>query len=192
MRYAGFRPRALALIVDLLVWLPLIGLYALMADSRTGATAGEIISRALSLAYPVYLHGRFGQTLGKMAARIQVRLVDGSRMTWRAAWMRSSVDIAFGVVSAVGAIYVFRKMPPDAFRVGFFEWADLMAGLEPAWLRYVGYAAIAWVVSELVVLLLNKKRRALHDFIAGTVVVHVDAAGSRPVPGDLAADGRPA
>jgi uncharacterized RDD family membrane protein YckC len=35
----------------------------------------------------------------------------------------------------------------------------------------------AWLWSELVVLLLNAKRRALHDFIAGTVVIRV-----RPAP----------
>jgi uncharacterized RDD family membrane protein YckC len=31
----------------------------------------------------------------------------------------------------------------------------------------------AWLWSELVVLRLNQKRRALHDFIAGTVVIRV-------------------
>ena len=35
------------------------------------------------------------------------------------------------------------------------------------------WASQVWLWSELVVLLLNKKRRALHDFIAGTVVVKV-------------------
>lgn len=29
-----------------------------------------------------------------------------------------------------------------------------------------------WFWSELVILLTNEKRRALHDFIAGTIVVH--------------------
>jgi len=28
-----------------------------------------------------------------------------------------------------------------------------------------------WVYGELIVLLTNKKRRALHDFLAGTVVI---------------------
>lgn len=33
------------------------------------------------------------------------------------------------------------------------------------------YSWSAWAVSELVTMLLDKKRRALHDFIAGSVVV---------------------
>jgi uncharacterized RDD family membrane protein YckC len=35
------------------------------------------------------------------------------------------------------------------------------------------WAGQIWTSSELVVILLNRRRRALHDFIAGTVVVRV-------------------
>ncbi len=40
-----------------------------------------------------------------------------------------------------------------------------------------GWVSQAWVWSELVVLLLNKKRGALQDFIAGTIIIKV-----RPSP----------
>ena len=45
------------------------------------------------------------------------------------------------------------------------------------------YLLNIWVLSELVVLLLNKKRRTLHDFIAGTVVLHLSAPA--PDPGSV-------
>jgi hypothetical protein len=33
------------------------------------------------------------------------------------------------------------------------------------------YLMVAWTFSEVLVMLTNKRRRALHDFIAGTLVV---------------------
>ena len=43
----------------------------------------------------------------------------------------------------------------------------------PAWYRPVDVAGAVWVWGELIVLLTNRKRRALHDFLAGTVVVRI-------------------
>ena len=40
------------------------------------------------------------------------------------------------------------------------------------WPRIVGNV---WICSELVVLLLNEKKRAIHDYLAGTVVVVLPA-----------------
>jgi hypothetical protein len=36
---------------------------------------------------------------------------------------------------------------------------------------FFGACTLVWGLSELVVLLLNEKRRAVHDYIAGTVVI---------------------
>jgi len=46
--------------------------------------------------------------------------------------------------------------------------------LAPSWYRPVRYLAVIWGWGELLVLLTNRKKRALHDFLAGTVVVYVN------------------
>jgi uncharacterized RDD family membrane protein YckC len=58
---------------------------------------------------------------------------------------------------------------------GFFskEFGEFLVALDaadpnPAW---VGIVANIWIWSEMLVLLCNKRRRALHDMIAGTIVV---------------------
>jgi uncharacterized RDD family membrane protein YckC len=35
----------------------------------------------------------------------------------------------------------------------------------------IGFAILGWFAAEILTLITNKKRRAVHDFIAGTVVV---------------------
>jgi len=42
------------------------------------------------------------------------------------------------------------------------------------------YAMFAWFVLELLTMLTNNKRRALHDFIAGSVVVRLARTGDAP------------
>lgn len=47
----------------------------------------------------------------------------------------------------------------------------LLHAATPLWGLWAGYAQTAWLFSELIVLLFNEKKRAIHDFIAGTVVI---------------------
>lgn len=42
----------------------------------------------------------------------------------------------------------------------------------PGWYKIVNILMNVWIWSEFIVILTNKKRRAIHDFIAGTVVAH--------------------
>jgi uncharacterized RDD family membrane protein YckC len=45
---------------------------------------------------------------------------------------------------------------------------------------YIALAAFAWFVAEILTMLTNEKRRALHDFIAGTVVVRTGDSSRIP------------
>jgi hypothetical protein len=60
--------------------------------------------------------------------------------------------------------------------LSFMERAKRMAELTPSWYKPLQIIQNVWVWGELIVLLTNRKRRALHDFIAGTVVIRTDAA----------------
>jgi hypothetical protein len=51
------------------------------------------------------------------------------------------------------------------------EQLEMIKSLWPKWYRIVDEFNTIWVWSEVVVILFNERRRALHDFIAGTIVV---------------------
>jgi len=51
----------------------------------------------------------------------------------------------------------------------------------PSWYRTLNILQNIWIWSEFVVLLTNAKRRAIHDYLAGTVVILKDD-GRQPVP----------
>ena len=108
--YAGFWSRAAARIIDLLIIIAVFNLIYLV--DRLGADAGlwtgtgldegsptgggfsmtNVLRGLFFLTFPVfyyvYLHGKYGQTFGKMALKIKVVNEDGTPLDYRKAFLR--------------------------------------------------------------------------------------------------------
>ncbi len=56
------------------------------------------------------------------------------------------------------------------------EWRKHLAEFSPVWLSWLRILSDIWFWSELVTLFFNQKKRALHDFMAGTVVIQEQSA----------------
>jgi uncharacterized RDD family membrane protein YckC len=106
-----------------------------------------------------------------MATGIQVVQLDGAAITPRHAWLRNSVELAVMLIGIPSFAYVLLNWNgPEWTSLDYLGQCKLLTERDPL-NTYVGYSSNVWQASEFVVLLLNKRRRALHDFIAGTVVV---------------------
>jgi uncharacterized RDD family membrane protein YckC len=163
--YATFWRRLLALIIDGLLVAPFA--FAIDEIEFESAWVEWLIGGCGAFAilfYTVFGHAKFGKTIGKWIAGIRVVTVDGERIGWKHAWMRSSVDVAFLVWGLIEIAYwilhpaetvVTENTLPTV--ATYFRWSD--------------WAVLFWSWSELFVMLCNEQRRALHDFIAGTIVV---------------------
>lgn len=171
-RYAGFWRRLLASSIDALVLMPFAGLYWWASSSRAAALALLPVNALFPL-YSIFMHARWGQTLGKMAAGIRVHTLAGDRISWRLALLRDSVGIVFTSVSTAALLLAILKAPASTWDQRWVQPALDLAATQPAWGHWAQHAGTAWFWSELLSLLFNAKRRALHDFIAGTVVVRV-------------------
>jgi len=173
LKYAGFWRRLGALLIDFLLIVPMTVLYVWATSfSRTHALAGYLVVAILSCGYYVYCHARFGQTLGKWITGVRVTKLDGSAIGWRQALLRSSVDMIFGALGIVAFVMALKTIPDDQF-YGLTWQARLknIGAFKPAAFSWSDGAEAIWSWSEVVVMLFNAKRRALHDFIAGTVVI---------------------
>lgn len=172
-RYAGFWRRLFANFVNVLVFVPVIALHLwLVSLSWTLALLLLWPIAFLFSGYTVYFHARWGQTLGKMAARIRVVQTDGFPLSWKDASIRSAVDIAFSTAMAVGITIALLGVPPGEYEsLARAERASRLACLNPV-ADWVDHAYDVWFWGEVIVLLFNRKKRALHDFMAGTVVIH--------------------
>ena len=171
--YARFWQRAVAMVIDFAITVPVALLASwLGGHSRGAGGVSEILSVTLYLGYFIYGHGRFGRTVGKAVMGIRVVRLDGSAIGWPEAWKRSSVDIVLTAISLAGTLWALGTMSDAAFAAADGFWLhERIAAFEPAWVEGMDWPLQIWAWSELVVMLMNERRRAVHDFIAGTVVI---------------------
>ena len=181
--FATFSQRFAAMWIDLLVFVPLILAYhSLESISQSAALVFSILHAGLGQAYTIYGHGRFGKTVGKWVMGIKVVRVTGEPLRWREAWLRSAVELCLAVVTSLGWIATFVAIADsEYYGLRLSARVALRAAHEPLWAVWAGKVGSIWVLSEVVTMLFNKQRRALHDFIAGTVVL--SERRRSPVPG---------
>ena len=186
-RYSTFGPRFWTGFVDSCVLWP-VGLITTALHSfslpRSLAALLVIVESLAWLLYTVVMHARYGQTVGKMVTK--VRVVDfqteGS-ISWRQAWLREGIPmvLSLGFLGWEVVLILTGSLNPRALVNG-----EALAVSKTFWLLMAlpGF----WFVAEVLTMLTNEKRRALHDFIAGTVVVRTNTRDRATQP-DAAANG---
>ena len=156
--YAGFVRRGASLLVDSVLF------FAFGSPALTWAHGQPIESAFVC-------HAHWGRTLGKMLAGIKVRRLDGGTIGYREATLRSAVDLALALVASIAlGVTMSQWSTADWSSLPHLEKMTLIAERDPT-TGVISVMGVAWFWSELVVLLFNDKRRAIHDYIAGTVVV---------------------
>jgi uncharacterized RDD family membrane protein YckC len=156
--------RIWAAIVDGIVFMPflLINQWLLRKTEDTSILIGwTILTAFLPLLYSVVLHYKYGQTIGKWVAGVKVVDISETRtLTFKQSVLR---DVFYLGIEIVGLLYL----------------AYLVFQTDKAEYLYNDYRTFAdqpilwWTFIELVTMLTNSKRRALHDLIAKSVVVRI-------------------
>jgi uncharacterized RDD family membrane protein YckC len=173
---SGFGSRFMAVIIDGLVLFPFALLLGKFIQWPSPIPVlGAVLYGLMFPVYHIVLLALFGQTLGKKVVGLRVELIDGELIKWRQAILRHVVDLCFALILVAGWISVLADHQFQTVRyytllkpkLPFFIWA--------------GNVWTAWIWSELLIMLLNRRRRALHDFIAGTWVVQRRAPASNQI-----------
>jgi uncharacterized RDD family membrane protein YckC len=170
-QYGGFWRRFAALWLDFLVLSP-VALVLVWLDAQTRYAQAYFLlpSLILGVFYHVYLVQRFGGTPGKLIMRLNITRLNGLPVGHREALLRYFPELVLSAWIGIGTAYASFHMTDADQALSFMDRARRRASLVP------GFGAIQvlntiWVWSEFLVLLTNRKRRALHDFLAGTVVI---------------------
>jgi uncharacterized RDD family membrane protein YckC len=159
-RYLTFWRRFWAACIDSLIIIPIVLVFSLWLDSLEGAIyllASALVALGVS-SYSVVLHWRYGKTIGKMVTRVTVlNDADEKHILLRQSVVRDSPLIAVQV--GYLSIDTYYALGNDTSTVSlsvetFLRWFPML-----------------WYLAEFATMLANVKRRAIHDLIAGTVVV---------------------
>lgn len=173
MVYAGFWRRFCALWLDFIFLFPTVGIVWWGGENFRLFNLYYFVPETLfSFFYGVYLVRRFGGTPGKRIMKLRITRVDGTSVDYREALLRYLPEALLAAASSVALIIaVLNLTDAEYFSATFLERSRIINAAAPSWNLPVTIMLNVWIWGEFFVMLTNKKRRALHDFIAGTVVI---------------------
>jgi len=126
----------------------------------------------------IYLVQRYGGTPGKLITGIKILKLDGSKITWKEATLRHLVHSSWVLFITICPLISLAEVSNE-----YFNSLPYKAKLDycDSCTKRTIYKAIFpyWFFIDVIMLLFNKRKRALHDFIAGTVVVKTDYLETR-------------
>ena len=121
------------------------------------------INSVLWAVYTVGMHARYGQTLGKMVMKVMVLDVsERCRINFRQALMRDLVPLI--VTIAFLPHQLIKKLAGTSHLMDKGAQPELVNGV-------YGLLLLTWFLMEVTAMIASSKRRAVHDFIARTVVI---------------------
>jgi uncharacterized RDD family membrane protein YckC len=171
--YVGLWPRLGAFLVDVLIFVPVIILEIWARAHYRMSFVWLVLGYLLIFAvYRVYLVGRFGATPGKMILGIEIRKVDGSPVGYSEAFLRGLpnelLDLIFRTAQAWAVLHLSDA---QYLALSIHARTAYILSFNPALHSIIEIAAFVWILADIIVFFCNDERRALHDFVAGTVVV---------------------
>ena len=166
-RYRTGLKRLWAAIVDGIVFMPLLlveqWIYKTTNSVSILFTWATFVTFA-PLIYSIILHYRYGQTIGKWVAGVKVLDISETRkLTLRQSIYR---DIFYLMVAAIGFLYY-----------GFlFIRSDNKENVLGDYSSFSDDPILWWTLIELITMFTNSRRRAVHDFLAKSVVIRTDTS----------------
>jgi uncharacterized RDD family membrane protein YckC len=166
-RYRTFWPRLWAGFIDGLVFLPITVFDRYFSSPARGAAVlvtWAVFSYSAYWLYSVLLHAHSGQTIGKRVMNIKVLDVSETAIpSLKQAFLR---DIGYIVIDILTLAYFIYLVLAQKYSTRQQQLEDGLPG------TILSIAGAGWFLLEIGTMLANEKRRALHDYIAGTVVVN--------------------
>jgi uncharacterized RDD family membrane protein YckC len=170
--YSGFWSRFAANLLDGLIFMPCLFLLLFINSFNKNIYFFTIIPHLLfTVWYHVYLPQRYGGTPGKLIAGIKIVRMDSSPIGWKESLLRYSVNIFFAALNIIMMSAAIMAADDEIYNnLNWFQRSAYLSRSIKGGGIMAGLSNI-WIWSEMVVLLFNKRKRAIHDFIAGTVVL---------------------
>ena len=171
--YAGFFKRLASLLLDGLILAPLTVLTVVINSYGLKNFYYTLIPNLLvGLWYMVYLVKKNGGTPGKRIMGLKILKTDATEIGWKEAMLRHSLSFLFSVLMMIAMVVSLTKADETYYlSLGWLKKQEYLQSLSPLLFMLATWINNGWFYGELIILLTNDRKRAAHDFIAGTVIV---------------------
>lgn len=151
-----------AAIVDGIVFMPLLFVDQWLlgkTDNNSLIISWTVFTTFLTLFYSIFAHCKYGQTIGKWVAGVKVLDISETKtLTLRQSILRDSFYLGIEIIGLLYFIFlVLQTGKTEYILIDYRNFTD-----QPI---------LWWTLIELISMLTNPKRRAVHDFMARSVVV---------------------
>lgn len=165
--YASFKQRALALFLDGLILSPLAVIDWLNRTEWKSVILLFIVFAA-GVLYKPFLEFKKGATIGKQALNISVISSAGTPVTIQQAALRNIFEITMRVLTFAVTLMVFVSAGFSSVTTNaeYVALQNNIANMNPYLVVY-----FLLILAEIILVLSDTKRRALHDRIGDTLVV---------------------
>jgi uncharacterized RDD family membrane protein YckC len=171
--YAGFWSRLGSLLLDFAILIPYI--FILQYLNGLSLLMYKIImipSLIFYIWFNVYLVKRYGGTPGKLIAGIKIVNKNGDDIDMKGAIMRYIVSVGLTIFGSILMLYILKDADEEVYQsLGFWKRSLYIGHLNPQLIKLNTWVTNIWIYSELIVLLTNKRKRSIHDFMAYSVVI---------------------
>lgn len=171
--YGGFWRRLIANLIDSIIII--IPFFVFIFPYRNSVLANVYMKCAISilgLIYTIYFNLKYGGTVGKILTGLRIYTINFDRITIKEVLKRQSVDLVLVVLSVFASIYFVNHLSKEELSSYFHNKQDLTKIKSNFFLLVLRVLTQVWFWGELLTLLFNDKKRAIHDFLAGTVVAN--------------------
>ncbi|AIQ14321.1 RDD family protein [Paenibacillus durus] len=170
IQYVGFGKRILISIIDIIMFIPIIYVYQfIMKLSLEGRSILPITIYYISLnLYLTFMVTRFGGTPGRLILKAKITNISGEKLSVMQAFLRTITYIPSSIAFIVSVQLVINQLNSAGLQgKEIMEFYSLHK--ESNIFDFVGSIV---VFIDILWILFNKKKRALHDYIAGSYVVY--------------------
>jgi len=187
--YAGFWVRLGSLFLDFIIIIPVVVLVLYLNSLDKNIYFITVIPNLIFGAwYNIYLPKKYGGTPGKLISGIKIIRLDGESIDWKEAILRYIILFCLGLLACFMMINSILQADEETYKsLSWLQQSQYIMSLSPVFFSIYYWASNIWIYSEFIVLLTNKRKRAIHDYIAGTVIIrskYHDAIKNAMSPGE--------
>lgn len=183
--YAGYMRRFLASLIDTCIWLLVLYVIGITQLQNTLITKWqhlfifEFLKATLLYGMVTFFLVKYGGASGKLLLNIKIISIYEGNISIKIAIMRQLLSMLVTIVYIAGIYYALSMYAIIGMAVEFdnynnfynFQWDAILAILAV-------FIANIFRLVDYSLIIINKRRRAIHDFLAGTIVVQRSTAPS--------------
>lgn len=178
IKYIGFRKRLLAFLIDACIWYSIIYILRQFDLEKMFITHWvhliiiEITKAILLSCIVTFFIVKYGGTPGKILLNIRIVSIRGGNLSIGRAILRQIITITSTITLALQQYYIISMyvIIDKAVQSGdFSSFYDFR--IDVLVLTITGFILPVVFLSDVLLILSNKRKRAIHDFLANSIVV---------------------